>query len=294
MPSDAPSPLSGMCVPIVHRPDGSPVDGCDANQPIPTAATTTSAEPPASAARARRDSRRRPFDGHASPGRLHDREELDRLADALQLTPASRLELDREDGRRESPDGLADQDLARAGLCADPRGDVDGGPDVPAVGLHRLTGVNADTDGDRLLRCSPGVGDDRKPATDGAADGVEDDVEAVALGLDLRAAEASDRLPGERAVPRQQLSGRSGTTLLHEGGVAPEVREQEAAGDRASVFTGHGRSHPSPVCAVIPYREPVEQAAQACSARLRQPLGRSDEQSARLSGERSRVGEHCA
>ena len=59
-------------------------------------------------------------------GRLQHREELDRLGDALQLTSASRLELDREDGRRESPDGLADQDLARACLSADPRGDVDG------------------------------------------------------------------------------------------------------------------------------------------------------------------------
>jgi hypothetical protein len=99
--------------------------------------------------------------------------------------------------------------------------------------------VNADTDANRLflvgLRCSA----DRKTAADGAAHGVEDDVEAVTLGLDLRAAEARDLLSGERAVPRQELRRRGGPALLHEVRVATEVREQEAAGDRALSVDRH-------------------------------------------------------
>ncbi len=58
-------PLTGTCTPIVQGPDGSPVDGCNANQPIAAAAATTNTEPPTSAARTRRDSRRRPLDGQA-------------------------------------------------------------------------------------------------------------------------------------------------------------------------------------------------------------------------------------
>jgi hypothetical protein len=184
MPNCAPAPLVGTCTPIVHLPDGSPVDGRDASQPRPAAAATRISTPPASAKRARRDS--------------------------------------------------------RACLCADPGRDVDGRSDVSAVGLDRLAGVDADADADLLVRSSSlGLGDDREAAPDGTADGVEDDVEAVALGLDLRAAESPDSLPDERAVPGQKLRGGCGTTLLHEGRVAPEVREQEAASDRASVFGRH-------------------------------------------------------
>jgi hypothetical protein len=59
------TPLIGTSTPIVRGPDGSPVDGCSTNQPMAAAAAITIATPTAGAARARRDSRRRPVDGHA-------------------------------------------------------------------------------------------------------------------------------------------------------------------------------------------------------------------------------------
>ena len=80
---------------------------------------------------------------------------------------------------------------------------------------------------------------DREAAPDRAAHGVEDDVEAVALGLDLRAAELPDRLPGERAVLRQKLRSGRRAALLYEVGVTAEIREEEAAGDRALVAVSH-------------------------------------------------------
>jgi len=86
---------------------------------------------------------------------------------------------------------------------------------------------------------SLGASHDGEAATDGAAHGVEDDVEAVALRLDLRAAELPDRFPGKRPVLRQKLRGRRRAPLLHEVGVAPEIREEEAAGDRALLAYSH-------------------------------------------------------
>ena len=106
----------------------------------------------------------------------------------------------REEGHRERADGLAHQDLARARLGADPRCDVHGGADVPAVGLDLLAGVDADPDPNRLLGGSPCCGRDRKAAAHRAAHGVEDDVEAVAFGLDLRAAKPPDLGPGENGL----------------------------------------------------------------------------------------------
>ena len=245
MPCGAPGPLVGTCTPIVHFPDGSPVDGRDTSQPRPAAAATRSSTPPASAARARRDSRRRRLEGHAVVPAAASSTAKSSIGSAMPFSWRRPRDLNRtgRSGHRERADGLADQHLARACLCADPRSDVDRRPDVSAVGLDRLARMNADTDPDRLVGCGPGVARDRQAATDGAAHGVEDDVEAVALGLDLRAAESPDRLPGERAVPRQKRRCRRGAMLLHEVGVAPEIREQEAAGDRALLTRSHdGRS----------------------------------------------------
>jgi hypothetical protein len=99
--------------------------------------------------------------------------------------------------------------------------------------------MDPDTDADRLVLRGLCGCSDREAAPDCAAHGVEDDVEAVALGLDLRAPESPDRVPGKSAVPRQKLRCRCGAVPLHEVRVTPEIREQEAASDRASVLDRH-------------------------------------------------------
>jgi len=117
------------------------------------------------------------------------------------------------------------------------------GPDVSAVGLDCLAGMDSDTDADRLVLRGLCGCSDREAAPDCAAHGVEDDVEAVALGLDLRTAEPPDLISGESPIPCQELRSRRGATAFHEVGVAPEVREQEAPGDRTSLVDRHrGRS----------------------------------------------------
>ena len=98
-------------------------------------------------------------------------------------------------------------------LGADPGGDVDRRPDVAVGRLDRLAGVDPDPDRDRRS-ASPSSSmasaarDDRETALDGGADGREDDVEAVALGLDLGAVAPRDRGAHERPVADEQV-GRS-------------------------------------------------------------------------------------
>ena len=166
------------------------------------------------------------------------------LFDALEPPRSALDEADRRDRPDQPADRVGDEHLARAGLAAHARGDVDRGPDEPLHGLHGLARVDPDADLDRRATRLAGLvlrgAHDRQPALDGAARRGEHDVEAVALGLDLRAAELGDLAPDETPVPVEE-GGRGGVAVrLHELRVVAQVGEQEPVGTRRD--DGHQRS----------------------------------------------------
>jgi hypothetical protein len=93
--------------------------------------------------------------------------------------------------------------------------------------------MDADSDPHRTLRllggCVRRPFGDREPCSNGLADRLEDDVEAIALGADLCALEAGDGLPDEIAVSDQQLGRCNGAVALDEVGIAPQVGEEETS-----------------------------------------------------------------
>ena len=121
-----------------------------------------------------------------------------------------------------------------AALRTQTGGNVHRRPDISVAVLDRLARVHADAYRDRGFRVIAvhfrHRFQDLETATNGGTDRSEDDVEAVALGLDLGALVFSDGLSDERAVSVEQ--GRSGGRALVTdiGGIAAEVGEQEPAG----------------------------------------------------------------
>ena len=137
------------------------------------------------------------------------------------------------------PDGVGDQDLAGPGLGAHPGGDVDRAPDQTLGRGHGLPGMDPDPDPDRLClgaRLGRG-GDERQAGLDRARGGRKDDVDAVALGLDLGPGVGGDRGPDEGPVRIEQVGRRPVAVRLDERAVAPEVAEQEAL--RTGTVDGH-------------------------------------------------------
>src|SRR2546425_570495 len=105
-------------------------------------------------------------------------------------------------------------------------------PDELPLLRDRLTRVDADTHAQRvgILRGGSGsAAEDRHRAFKRLTRAREDDVEAVAFGLDLTSSGPRYVLAHQAAVLRDQLCGRGITVSLHERGVAPEVREEEGS-----------------------------------------------------------------
>ena len=119
---------------------------------------------------------------------------------------------------------------------AHPGGDVHRAADGTLPGGERLARVDPDPDADRALRGArrPGGVDDREPGLDRRRGGGEDDVDAVALGADLRALLRGDRVADERAVRREQLRRGVVAVRVDEGGIAAQVAEEEAVGPRGA------------------------------------------------------------
>ena len=86
-----------------------------------------------------------------------------------------------------------------------------------------------------------GIGGEGEAASHGVADGAEDDVEAVALGLDLGPVEPRDRVAGEISVAGEQGRGGRGPVPLDEVGVTPQIGEQEAPCGRLGWAICHWR-----------------------------------------------------
>jgi hypothetical protein len=127
---------------------------------------------------------------------------------------------------------LEDKQFARSGLGADARRDVHRGPDVSLDGLGDLAGMDPDPDAHRVHRIALGRRggglEYRQPAFDGGRGRREHDVEAVALGPDLGAAEAFHDLANERSIRREQLDRGLIATRLDEAGVITQIGEEEA------------------------------------------------------------------
>ena len=142
--------------------------------------------------------------------------------------------LGRELVRDELGGPVGQERLAAVGGAHDAGGVVDVEAGVEAVGLHRLAGVEADADPDRLRL--PGVLGERPLAGDRGRDGVarvwEREEEAVALHLHLDAVVRREGLAQQCPVRRQRAHIRLAAELLQHARRALDVREEE--GDRAS------------------------------------------------------------
>ena len=92
--------------------------------------------------------------------------------------------------------------------------------------------MDSDADGNRLpvgYSVSLRSGFKNRHATaDRAAGRPEDDVEAIALGPDLRSCKLLDRAPNERAIRSQELRRRVVAVRLDKVAVIAQVGEQEA------------------------------------------------------------------
>ena len=88
------------------------------------------------------------------------------------------------------------------------------------------------------VRVALGFPKDRHPALNRVAGGFEDDIEAVALRLDLGTTNSTDLAAHQPAVVGDEGRGCEITVALDEGRVVAEIREQEREG-------AHGRE-PSP------------------------------------------------
>jgi hypothetical protein len=105
--------------------------------------------------------------------------------------------------------------------------------------------VDADPDLDRRFVGARAT-QDLDPAAHRVGDRLEDDEETVALGPDLLAAEAFDRVSGDPAVGPDD-PGRGGVALpVDQVRVASEVGEEEAQGaGRSSCFGFGAHAEPS-------------------------------------------------
>ncbi len=183
--------------------------------------------------------------GQPGPARRRhglDPVERDAPGDPLELLGAKARVAVREVGSRQGPDGVGDEDLAGLGLGADPGGDVDRAPDQALGRGDRLAGMDPDPDPDRGI-AGRGLGcrgDDLESRLDRRRGRREDDVDRVALGLDLRPGMGRDRRPDEGAIRREEIGCRLVATGFDECRVAAQVAEQEAV---RSGGTG-ARSHP--------------------------------------------------
>ena len=114
----------------------------------------------------------------------------------------------------------------------DARCPVDVEASVEAVGLHRLAGVEADPDADRLRL--PVVLGERPLAGDRGRDGVarvrEREEEAVSLHLHLDAVVRREGLAQQCPVRRQRAHVRLAAELLQHARRALDVREEEGDG----------------------------------------------------------------
>jgi hypothetical protein len=164
-----------------------------------------------------------------------DREYGHRFLDALQLPTASWDEPHLKERLCQRTHRLRDEDLAGSRESADPGRDVHGRADEPLARLDRLAGMYPDTDVDTPLQPLGRRGRGPRysqPTPNGSRDGIEDDVEAVALRPDLGSVEPLDLSADELPVGRQQLDRRRGAVPLHEARVSPEIGEEKAACDR--------------------------------------------------------------
>ena len=142
----------------------------------------------------------------------------------------------------EKPPGrLGEDDLASVGRRSDPGGAVDVHPDVPLVGLDRLSRVEPHADADRSARerLSPVLG--RRDCVRRSREG---DEERVALGIHLRAVVPREGVPQGAAVLGEEI-GVVRPVLLQEPRRALDVGEEKRDGAGGKLGPGHDRDQGS-------------------------------------------------
>ena len=184
--------------------------------------------------------------GEPGPARRWDRldpVERDAPGDPLQLLGAKTRVAVREIRSRQGPDGVGHEDLAGSCLGADPGGDVDRAPDQPFGRGDRLAGMDPDPDPERGIagRGLDRRGDDLESGLDRRRGRREDDVDRVALGLDLGPGVGCNRRPDEAAVRREEIGCRLVAAGFDECRVAAQVAEQEAVRSGRTGARSHAR-----------------------------------------------------
>ncbi len=162
-------------------------------------------------------------------GHGHD---VDRLRQPFDVDQAAVYVADATHRAREVDDLLAGQDLARGGLAAQARSEIDGAAAVALVDRHGLTGVEADPDRERHLGRCPCLLEQASLEVDGRPDGlprrVEGDQRLVTAHLDQAAARGLDLLAHDGCEAGRQGCRRFVASAGREARVAADVGDQEA------------------------------------------------------------------
>ena len=128
---------------------------------------------------------------------------------------------------------MAGQHLARAGLAAQPRGQVERPAPIPALNRDGLAGVQPDADAKGKRRVRDGlIGEpslEVRCRPESLAGGGEHGQRLVPPQLDDRAPASLHPLPGDLSELGGQLRRRLVTPLLGEHGVAADIGDQESA-----------------------------------------------------------------
>jgi len=160
-----------------------------------------------------------------------DADDSDRLGQTFQHEVAPVLEPDPLDPPGEVGDLLAGQDLARSGLAAQPRGQIERPAPIAALHGNGLSGVESDPHHEGQRRVGDGLLDEpvlqlhRRP--DGLPGGTENRERLVTAKLDDPAAAPLHAFPRHLGELLGQLGRGLVSALLGEQGVAADVRDEE-------------------------------------------------------------------
>ena len=158
---------------------------------------------------------------------------MDRLRNAFELPQAYVPHRRVAAGPHQRAHRIGHEVSSGFGLLGEARGEDHRRADVRPVVLHRFAGVDADADPERKVRVAlvVGLGPPRDPegATDRVAGRGEDEIEAVALGLDLHAALRANLRAHDRPESSNETRGGGITMRLDEHGVVAEIGEEIGA-----------------------------------------------------------------
>ncbi len=160
-----------------------------------------------------------------------DRQDVDGIGEPLEMQLPAIDVGDAIERASEVNDALTAQDLAGAGLPAQPRREVQGPTPVSALDLNRLARIQPDPHGEREIRSRQRLLQEARLQLDRRPDRLtgrtKDGEGLITPQLDHRAVTSLYLLANDVGEPSCELGSRFVTALMGEVGVSANVRDQE-------------------------------------------------------------------